>query len=196
MNVAVGPACNLDNLTITWSSKSATVCYLQSSPVDPNANNKKVGTSGSLNVGLLSASRQYAVQCYNSLNETVTAALIINLTRPTNWTTNQRWQMSAALGAPNANDTMGILAQDRSNPANTANMILINVKRACNNLGYDTYDGGRLNIVYGGFSSPSNNYVCWVVTPRPASGSDIACMNAQTAGDPDYIGGFTCICSP
>jgi len=193
---AVGPACNLDNLTITWTSTSATACFLQSSPIDPNANNVRVGTSGSLGVGLLSASRQYAVQCYNSLNQSVTAAVIITLNRPSNWSTNTRAQMSAAFGAPNPNDSIGILAQDRANPANTPNMIRNHLMRACTNLGYDSYDGARVGIYYGGFTSPSNNTVCWIKNPPPASGSDLACLNAATAGDPNYIGSFTCLCNP
>jgi hypothetical protein len=104
--------------------------------------------------------------------------------------------MIAAFGAPNSNDSLGILAQDTANPANTQNMIYQHLMRACTNLGYDTYDGGRVGIYYGGFNSPSNNTVCWIANPRPSSGSDITCQNAATAGNPDYIGSFTCLCSP
>ena len=184
----LGPTCVLNDFTLSWSSTAATRCYLLSSPIDPNADNTQVETSGSLSARALRAGQEYAIHCYNSLNQKVEASLVTAFTPPAEWRTNIRFEMAAALGAPNANDSQGILAEDVANPANNGNMVHTNLMRACTNLGYDKFSG--FSIVPGGFSSPSNNSVCWV------SGSTIACQNAAAAGDPDYIGYLYCSCNP
>ena len=183
-----GSACSLNNFTISWRSTSATKCLLFSSPVDPNANNTQVGTSGNLSVGVLRSGVEYSVQCYNSLNQTVASSIRTLFSRPAEWGTNNRFEMAAALGAPNANDAMGILAEDVANSGNNGSIIHNNLMRACTNLGYDLFS--RFGIVVGGFSSPSNNAVCSVAA------SSISCQNAALAGDPDYVGSFYCKCSP
>lgn len=186
----LGPTCVLNDFTLSWSSTAATRCYLLSSPIDPNANNTQVATSGSLSARALRVGQEYAIHCYNSLNERVVAALVTAFTRPDEWGTNIRFDMASALGAPNANDTQGILAEDLDNPTpeNNGTMVHTNLMRACTNLGYEKFSS--FGIVPGGFSSPSNNSVCWV------SGGTIACRNAATAGDPDYIGNLYCSCNP
>ena len=96
--------------------------------------------------------------------------------------------MAAALGAPNPNDSIGILAEDVNNAANSGNIINTNLMRACTNLGYDIFSSFGLYV--GGFDTPSDNTVCW------AAGSGVDCQNAQAASNPDYVGNFYCKCNP